>query len=328
MDKSTHKVEVTKIYDIQPHPNADRLDVAKVFGYTVCIKKGDFDDGDLVAYIPPDSVVPDKPEFEFLKHPSDKDTFPEKQRRITVIKLRGIYSQGLIWPVPKGTNEGDNVADILEIKHYEPRLPAKTGGQDESGPAAPTYDVDTFNRYGNCFNKCEEVIATEKIHGTGARFTYNNDRLFVGSRRNWKKENDEVCYWSAFKKHPELRAFLEARPGIVAYGEIYGRVQELRYGLKNVDLILFDLFRDGQYIDWEESQQLARDWDLPWVPIIYQGPFDEEKLRQLAEGQSQIPGADNIREGIVIKPIIERFNEDIGRLQLKIVSNAYLSGHK
>ena len=45
----------------------------------------------------------------------------------------------------------------------------------------------------------------------------------------------------------------------------------------------------------------------------------------MAEENSSYPGANHHREGLVIKPIHERTDRKIGRVQLKIVGNRYLS---
>ena len=158
MTKSTHKVEVIKIENITKHPNADRLQVVQVFGYTCCVGVGQFDRGQLAAYIPPDSVVDStRPEFAFLAG----------HERIKVKKLRGIVSMGLLIPAPPGSNIGDDVADYFGVTHYEPRLPMSTGGETEPPPAGyrPAFDVDSLRRYGHVFTDGEPVWVTEKIHG-------------------------------------------------------------------------------------------------------------------------------------------------------------------
>lgn len=67
MAVQTHKVEICRV-QVEPHPNADRLDIAHIFGFTCCVAKGSFEDGQLAAYIQPDSVVDsNRPEFEFLR---------------------------------------------------------------------------------------------------------------------------------------------------------------------------------------------------------------------------------------------------------------------
>ena len=60
------------------------------------------------------------------------------------------------------------------------------------------------------------------------------------------------------------------------------------------------------------------------VPILYEGPFDVDAIRKLADGPSTVSGAKNMREGIVILPLKPRHVHGLGRLQLKIVSNAFL----
>ena len=63
-----------------------------------------------------------------------------------------------------------------------------------------------------------------------------------------------------------------------------------------------------------------------WVPLLYKGPFDIEKLKALAEGQSLVSGANHIREGVVIKLHTEqpeRTIRGLGRLQLKVVGMGY-----
>ena len=42
-----------------PHPNADLLELAQVDDYHCVVKKGDFKTGDLIAYIPEASLVPE-----------------------------------------------------------------------------------------------------------------------------------------------------------------------------------------------------------------------------------------------------------------------------
>ena len=97
----------------------------------------------------------------------------------------------------------------------------------------------------------------------------------------------------------------------------------MTYGLKGkAAIVVFDLLRKGNWVDYDEAKEIGK--VLPWVPELYRGPWDKELLFKLAEGKSKVSLVDQIREGIVVKPIKERNNLEIGRTQLKIVSNAYL----
>lgn len=99
------------ITDIKEISGADNIVVAFVLGWQVVVKKNEFNIGDKVCYIQIDTVVPDLPEYQFLK---------ERKFRVRTIKLRKQISQGLIVPLPKGKwKEGDDVTDILGVKKYE-----------------------------------------------------------------------------------------------------------------------------------------------------------------------------------------------------------------
>ena len=107
---------VEKIVDIQPIPDADKIEVATILGWRVVIAKADgFQIGDKVVYIEIDSKVPERPEFEFLR---------DRKFRVRTIRLRGQYSQGLIMPMSilgnKDYDEGTDVTKELGITYYVP----------------------------------------------------------------------------------------------------------------------------------------------------------------------------------------------------------------
>lgn len=69
------------------------------------------------------------------------------------------------------------------------------------------------------------------------------------------------------------------------------------------------------------------DWGLlpHWVPILaYNIPFDLDKIKQMVDGPSTVPGANHAREGVVVTPMVERHVTGLGRLILKLVSNSFL----
>src|ERR1700752_4117993 len=69
MGVETHKVEIVPI-KLEPHPNADRLSVVRVYNFTVVVNTADWQGVEKAAYVQPDSVMPDKPEYRFLKDTS------------------------------------------------------------------------------------------------------------------------------------------------------------------------------------------------------------------------------------------------------------------
>ena len=315
---SIHEVPVVKLKQIIKHPNADALGIVEVFGWTCCIRLGDFKEGDLIAYIPPDYVCPNTIDYEFLG----------EKKRIKVRKLRGIISQGLIVKAPEGSKEGDNVIDILGIKRYEPPTEVKTSGETEKPPSlwVPVYDVESFNRYPYIIEEGEEVVISEKLHGANSRFIYHDNKMYAGSRTEWKRMDDKILWWACIKQNPIIEEFCRANPNTILFGEVFGQVQDLRYGSARGQYFFaaFDNLEGNKWLPFQEFYEKAISYKITAVPILYIGKFSVKMARELAEGDSSWPGANHLREGVVIKPLEERTSPEIGRVQLKIVSNRYL----
>lgn len=313
---SIFQVEVVPVI-LEPHPNADSLSSVKVYGYTVCVNTVDWKDKKMGAYIPPDSVVPDNENFAFL----------QDKTRIKVRHLRGVVSMGLLVPAPAGSEIGQDVAEILGVTHYEPPLQnAKSSGESEASPIgiiAPKYDVENMLRFANLFQEEEPVYVTEKIHGANARYVWHDDRMWCGSKGEWKKQANDNLWWQALQQNPWIETYCRTHPGFVLYGEVFGNVQSLKYGAKpgHYQVRIFDILRDGQ---WLETAALFANKEIQTVPVLGVYPFNLKLLQEMAEGDSLLEGANHIREGIVVRPKIERITTEIGRLQLKLISDAYL----
>jgi RNA ligase (TIGR02306 family) len=314
---SEFRVEVVQVGSLEKHPNADTLSITKVYDYPVIVKTGEFNPGDKAVYIPIDAIVPDNdPRFDFLG----------SNKRIKAKRLRGTFSMGLLIKADPNLEIGQDVADIIGIKKWEPKETTTTGGDNERCPFFfPVYtDIENYRRWPDVLQEWEPVIITEKIHGCNARFVYHKDRLWCGSRTGIKKQDPTSLWWKAANIH-NLEERLKSIPGIVLYGEVFGQVQDLKYGAEKNDLFfaVFDAMdiNTGKYLGWGETERLANLVDLPLVPILYKGMWDKDLLK-LCEGKSTL--ADHIREGCVIKPLQERFDDKLGRVILKVVSEAYL----
>ncbi len=321
-----HTCDVVEV-KLEPHPNADSLSLVMVGDFQCAVRTDDWKNGDLAVYIPPDSVVPETKEFEFLG----------KSRRIRARKLRGEWSAGLLIPAPIDAKLDDDCMEQLGIVHYEPPLSGdfSTGGDNVRPPRlsekstdglfTPVYDVMNFRKYSSRFEDGEEVIVTEKMHGANARFVCTNDVMYCGSRKFWKKEDPNNLWWKALAQCPALEAWLRHHYDYVVYGEVFGQVQNLKYGTANgeVRFAVFDILKGNRWLNFDEAHAIGV--PLPWVPLVYRGPFDKEKVLAFAEEDSSYPGADHYREGVVVKPVVERTDRKIGRVQLKIVGNRYLS---
>lgn len=330
---STHSIKVFKVDNVSKHPNADKLDVIKVDHYQVCAEKDKFKVGDLAVYIEPDYIVdPAVPEFSFLG---------EKPVRVRVKRLRGLMSQGFLIPAPPGTKEGDEVIELLKITRYDPDVHNNkivTRGPQAKAPSGtyPVYDLESWYKYERkIFSKGEHVVVTEKIHGANARFKWQDGRVHLGSRTQWKMPNEDNVWSQAIKQNPWIEKICKKYEDFTFYGEVFGQVQDLRYGAKKGEVFfrIFDVYSNTEdrfllpaecsliHIEGVDSKDI-------FVPILYSGPYDLETVKKLADGPSFIPGADNIREGVVVKSAIRDYNEDNDRCILKIVSDAYYERQK
>ena len=182
---------------IEPHPNADAIELARVGGYLSVVKKGQFKDGNLAIYIPESSVVPEW----LLKLLGFWDEVSSKGKlsggpgnRVRAMKLRGILSQGLLLnfadhdgvphlPV-QGEHpelgvdfdrtsfpdlaEGQNFAEYLGVTKYEPVVPQNMAGRVAGGDLDATigYDFENLKKHPTLFEDGQVVVITEKLHGT------------------------------------------------------------------------------------------------------------------------------------------------------------------
>ena len=118
MESKRKLAHVEVIESLSPIIGADKIEVAKVLGWECVIKKGEFNVGDKIIYIEVDSVMPEKPEYEFLR---------DRKFRVRTIKLRGQVSQGLVLPLPNDSylkkygssfEIGEDVTELLGITKY------------------------------------------------------------------------------------------------------------------------------------------------------------------------------------------------------------------
>lgn len=338
-------VEAVRINEMKEHGNADKLELAMCKGWQCIVPKGKYKSGDLVIYIPIDTVFPqafsDKLGItQYLSHQGNNVL------RSKTIKLRGVISQGIIVSpdeVP-GVKEGDDVAEKLGLTKWEPPvsgMPQIAGMPRRQHPDFWKFtDIENIKNYPDVLVEGEEVVISEKIHGTNFRvgmlslmsYTWwdkvknwfkrlrgQNYELHVGSHNVDLQDTGNNLYWKVARRY-EFEKFL--KPNAIVFGEIYGKgVQKLTYGLEDVEVKFFDAMQDGKYVDHEVFLAFCSFHGLPVVPGLYYGPWKKELLG-LAEGKSTI--ADHMREGFVVKPTKERWDQRGGRVTFKAISSQYL----
>jgi RNA ligase (TIGR02306 family) len=339
---------VVRLGKIGSLPNSDFLEITTVMGEYPCIfGKEDFQEGQLVAFLPYDTIVPDTEQFHFLAKPvkRDKDgsvlipppavgSVPIKDRTLKARKIRGVYSEGLIVEAPPGFQEGDSVVEYFNLtkRVYEEELPEHTDSGNETAPKTFSlfkYDLDGLAKYGYVFEEGEEVVITEKIEGENCAFVYTEDRLWVRSR-NWFKRNDPDSRWWDIPRRLNLEEKLKAFPGLVIWGECYGSVKGWKYDCQVVNgrierkFRVFDIWeiKHNRFLQWSEVEDICQKLELETVPILYKGPWKTDRsLHELAEGKSTI--GECVREGWTMRSVPEGWHEKLGRKIVKLKGRDY-----
>lgn len=140
---------IQRISAVVPIPGADNIERADVLGWSVVVKKGDFQVGDLAVYFEIDSWLDESitainvPVFQerFINW-TDPEGKSRRGMRLKTIKLRKQISQGLILGLkdfpelaPELCTEGHDVTDILRVEKWEPHEETKGNSGGINKPA-------------------------------------------------------------------------------------------------------------------------------------------------------------------------------------------------
>ena len=331
---------------IEPHPNADRLELAAIGGYRCVVAKGQFADGELAAYVPEGAICP----RWLIAHLDLVDKLAGSGRnRVKAVRLRGVLSEGLIYPLKDGrirgklVSEGEDVTELLELEKYEPPIPVTMQGDVEPAHGATLhYDIEDIKKFPDALRPGERVVFTEKLHGTWCCLGWHPDYGPIVTSKGLSDKglvlklnpaNRDNLYVSAWRDHEvafkRARAKLAPEGGpIYVLGEVFGRgVQDLHYGQRNPTFAAFDAYlgtpRRGCYLSPAAfASSIGKHFRL--APVVYKGPFGEEALKAHTEGPTALPGR-HLREGVVVRPVAERESPELGRVVLKSVSGDYLT---
>ena len=194
---STFQTPLVSIKAIHEHPNADRLELASVLGYTCVIRKGAFHAGQQVIYLPEGALVPKWlcKALNLWDAEKGKGKLAGKQGlRIKAARLRGIVSQGLLYPVTEGpdgpalavkdgrlwplgaTGSGTEIADALGVVKYEPPVPVAFEGSVVAVHGHTLrFEVENLQTYPDAIAPGEPVVMTEKLHGTWTGMSFDPD---------------------------------------------------------------------------------------------------------------------------------------------------------
>ena len=329
---------IQRVLAIEPIPNADAIELARIQGWQCVVKKGEFHIGDTGIFLEIDSIPPDEERFGFLWCPKDGSVIAQPASfRLRTLRLRGVLSQGLLMPlahfpeIPADQSEGSDVTDVLHITKWEPQIPLN---DEVDGPfliGVPKTDEMRVQSVPEVLAEIagKPYVITVKCDGTSATYGMNRHTgVFTVCGRNWSIKRGGNAYWHAAEKY-DIEALLARFPQWIIQAELVGPgIQKNRLGLKSIELRVFNVFdqQASRYLSHDEASTILSAHHLPMVDVLERGEsfaHDQASLLALAEGF--YPGTQNEREGIVVRPQTEAHSHALGgRLSFKAISNRFL----
>lgn len=335
---------IQRILSINEIKDSQNIEVATVLGWSVVVKKDEFTIGSFCVYCEIDSILPEKPEFEFLR---------ERKFRIKTIKLRGQISQGICFPLsilPEKTKVIENldVTKILGIKKWESdqdeqRCSKQTGkimypkwipkwirrimhnfkfvreyyrrnsGQKTFPSLIPKTDEIRVQVLQPLINKYKGVKCyfTEKLDGCSITIYQINGKFGVCSRSIDLKRDETDKFWKTVFEHDLENKFKKvfADENIALQGELIGEgIQGNKYHLKGLDIYFFNVFfiKKYAYGNINELVEICQKLSEKTVPILKDDYELSNSIPELVELSKGKSILNGIlREGIVIRPLVE-----------------------
>lgn len=341
-------VTLETLEQVWAHPNADRLELARVRGmeFQFVVGKGQHTPGERVVYFPVDALLP---EWVLERLGLVGKLAGAAKNRVKTITLRGEISQGLVGRPEALLGEGwgdrawspEQLTAHLGVTKYEPPVTFSTAGVLHPLPAGVgVYDIDGADRFPEAAAALldQAVYVTEKLEGTNFAAVREPDgRVVFCQRENAIEELPDklnlYCETARAQGVPALLEELAGRfPGLrlVLRGELIGpKVQGNLYGLVRPEIRFFDLKVGERYLPPGELVALLP--EAQRVPVLSSAGqtlrdwLAGRGLQQASDGASCLK-ADVPREGIVVKPVVEQWSEALrGRLVLKQRSPTYLA---
>ena len=346
-DTTRKLASIQRVDAVDPHPNADRLELISILGWQVCEVKGAVKVGDVVVYCEVDSLLPGSAEWL----PTAVQERVQKQKdqtyyHVKTIKLRKEVTQGLIIPFTDvllkcfpdivKLNVEDDVTKLLGVQKYEkPSFSGDLQGGSSGTPfPSDLLDKTDETRVQSSPKRFQMLLGqpyyvTVKMDGTSGTFLLRPEtgELLVCSRNQIreKPENEEElqkCAYHTIAEKYKIADILKEHPTIAVQGEICGpNIQDNWAALKDLQFFVFNV------VDIPHRKKLPfgelKDWcakvGLPMVPVVESGDnFHRESIKSvIAEAKGKYKNTKNQREGLV-------FRSQDQKVSFKAINNEFL----
>ena len=326
---------IRRIAEIKDIDGAEFIEAARVDGWWVVAKKGEFPVDSLAVYMEVDSFVPTEiAPFLTRDGHEPKEFEGVKGERLRTVKLRGQLSQGLLLPIsilPTTTviEVGNDVTDTLGIIKWERPISPQLYGQAKGNFPSFLRKTDQ-ERVQNIGRTLESYInetfeVTIKLDGSSCTIFSNGEEDGVCSRNLELKRDENNAFWKIaleYDIHKKIRAYGK---NLAVQGELIApNIQGNYEKVNKPEFYVFDVFDidKQEYMLPDERQEFCKILNIPHIPIIdksYEMIDNVDMLLDMAEGNGMNVGVK--REGLVFKHNNSEFS-------FKAISNSYLLKEK
>ncbi|ODS39139.1 MAG: hypothetical protein A7316_00620 [Candidatus Altiarchaeales archaeon WOR_SM1_86-2] len=165
-----------------------------------------------------------------------------------------------------------------------------------------------------------EVNVSEKLDGANVGLSFQQNKLILQKRGGFIGEGEHPQY-GAFKEwaYSRYHKFSHLLGGIVLFGEWLYAKHSIHYTRLPDYFVIFDIWRDGEFLPPGERDSIAKRFGLCTVPEIYRGILSLEHITSLVQRSHY---CDGLMEGVVVRSL---GNPD---LRGKYVRPDFITGQK
>jgi RNA ligase (TIGR02306 family) len=355
--------KLSKVYP-HTDPETQRLELAQVEGmtYQFVIPKGAYKEGDEVVFFPIDSLLPQ--EFIAQQGIGNFLSGKEKNRVRTAklrgaISQGYVASVDSVKQYLKVDTLPDDLTEALGVTKYEPpEIKISSGNLVRLPEHVSSYDIEGCDRYPNIVEILMDLpcMISEKMEGSNAWATLDLDKKVSVGQHNYTIENipdgPEHSFWTVARRDgilDSLYKLSEIYPGTavtVRFEMVGPGIQGNYYQLMQLMSFVFDVEIDRRPISFVELDTILDKVGLRdrFVPVLNDNVtlrvfLGDKTVQQMSNGISMLnPGygfreesvfdkkakVNKLREGIVIKPMVEQNVVGFGRLFIKQRDPVYL----
>jgi len=345
-------VTVRKISAIEPIQGADKIEKVVVDGWNVVAQKGIHEVGKNILFFEIDSFLPESDaRFESFMKFGTRTFDGVKGHKVKTIRLKGVYSQGIIMPLsefPEITDRQEDVdyAETVGIVKWE-KLEVVGYNGDAKGTFPWFLRKSDQERIQNLYGKLSQTnyntkfVGTLKMDGSSITVFYVEGEKYEGNTQlgyGYCSRNQELkipeagedvnSYGKFFQGACNSHLFAKAFSLHMKFGSYYAIQGELvgagiQGNFEKFDTYqvfaynIFDIEKQ-EYVDYNTFTQMAEAVDLQICPVVYEEQCilqeSLEDILALANGTG-LKAA--YREGVVWRQVD-------GQISFKAISNKYL----